>query len=135
MSGHIEMNSAAGTTVDTATVAFPDSQGRPAFTVDFIAQYEGATPSAPPRVVDVVITQLPPDDDAPHVSMQVNGEALMLVPRVRSRRAMVASIAFDDFVKLANADSVVERAFDAELEFGVGQIRMLRTVAQRWSGR
>jgi hypothetical protein len=42
---------------------------------------------------------------------------------------------FDDFIRLTRAGRVVEHAFGAELEFGMGQLRMLRSTAEKWSGR
>jgi hypothetical protein len=134
ISGHIDMRT-TGATVDTAAVVFDDTGGGPGFTVEFVAQYDGARPASPPGVVDMIVTERAPGDDLPRVGLQLNGEPQAVVARPRSARSIVVSLSFDDFVKLASADSVVERAFDTELEFGAGPLRMLRTVAQRWSGR
>jgi len=38
-------------------------------------------------------------------------------------------------VSLANAATLVEQAFDCELEFTPPQLRLLKTVAERWAGR
>jgi hypothetical protein len=127
--------SAEATIVDTRTLTFGPVGERPLFTIDFTAQYGRQPRNVPPTVVDMVITQLPAGDDHPQLTMEVDGEAMPVVPRLRSRRSVVASIPFDDFVALANASSIVERAFDTELEFGDLQLRMLRTVARRWGER
>ena len=68
------------------------------------------------------------------MALSIDGRALPLNTRLRSRRSVVATMSFDEFVRLANADAIVERAFDVDLEFGPGQRRMLRSVAERWSG-
>ena len=66
--------------------------------------------------------------------MRVDGRDLAVVPRARSSKSIVSSISFDEFLRLAYADTVVERAFDKELVFGAGQRRVLRSVAVCWSG-
>jgi hypothetical protein len=134
ISGHHDLNT-AGTGVEAATLGFLDPDGQTAFTIDFVVQYAGARPAAAPAVVDMIITEHPVGEGSPDVSLEVNGAPQPVVARPRTARAVVASMPFDDFEKLANADTIVERAFDTELEFGPGQLRMLRTVAQRWSGR
>jgi hypothetical protein len=48
---------------------------------------------------------------------------------------MVSTIAFSDFLRLAAAGSIVENAFMSELEFGPGQMDLLRSTAARWAGR
>jgi hypothetical protein len=131
---HFEMKGAPGAIVDTSTLVFPGGSAGTEFTIDFVVQYEGPRPKTPPSVVDVVITQYVSSDEHPDMSMQADGQAVDMNPRLRSRRSVVASIPFDEFAKLANADAIVERAFDTELEFGAGQRRMLHAVAQRWSG-
>jgi hypothetical protein len=133
ISGHLDMKGDDGTIVETATLVFPGGDGRPAFTVDFVAQYVGTKPLTPASVIDIVITHLPPNDDRPDVAMQINGQPMELVTRLRSRRSVVASISFNEFLALANADTIVERAFDTELEFGPAQRRLLREAALRWS--
>jgi hypothetical protein len=127
--------------VEYATLQFGDGADD-AFTVDFVARYDwtrrgdsGPRAVVPPKVVDVVITQHPPDEASPRASLQVDGRAVPLVARPATARSVVASMPFDAFVALAHAGAIVERAFDTDLVFGDGQLRMLRTVADRWSGR
>jgi hypothetical protein len=134
ISGHHDLN-IAGTTVDAATLGFLDTDGHTAFTIDFVVQYAGARPTAAPAVVDMIITEHPTGEESPDVALRVNGAPQPVVARPRTARAIVVSMPFDEFEKLANADTIVERAFDTELEFGSGQLRMLRSVTQRWRGR
>lgn len=135
ISSHFEMKGATQDIVHYATLTFSDDTGAPAFTVDFVAQYQGVRPASPPRVVDIVITQIPANDEHPEVRMEADGQPVPLVTRLRNRRSVVASIPFDKFVQLVTAEAIVERAFDTELEFGAGQLRMLRSIAQRWAGQ
>ncbi len=54
---------------------------------------------------------------------------------MKTRRAMVSTISFDDFVRLTTASSIVENAFMSELEFGPAQLSVLRSTADKWAGR
>src|SRR6185295_4202978 len=92
-------------------------------------------PDAAPGAVDMVVTQHPVEDEAPEMMLRVDGEAVPVVTRLHSKRSVVATVSLAEFDRIASAGSVVERAFDAELEFGPGQVRMLRTTADRWLGR
>jgi hypothetical protein len=134
--GHMEWNPATRTTRDSSTLTFGGAENGVTITVDFVTQYEGerALQTTRPRVVDVIVTEHPTGEESPQMTMTVNGEGVPLVPRLHSRRSIVSSISFDDFVRLADAESIVQRAFDVDLVFGTGQLRMLRSVAQRWSG-
>jgi hypothetical protein len=134
ISGLWQWNSATQKMTDTATCTFRGSSAGPLVTIDFVTQYAGQRPTTPPTVVDMVVTQHPPNEDAPEMALSIDGRALPLNTRLRSRRSVVATMSFDEFVRLANADAIVERAFDVDLEFGPGQRRMLRSVAERWSG-
>jgi hypothetical protein len=44
-SGHFEMKGAAQNIVQYATLTFSDDTGAPAFTIDFVAQYQGMRPA------------------------------------------------------------------------------------------
>ena len=134
ISGLQQWNSATQKMTDTATCTFRGSSDGPLVTVDFVTQYAGQRPATPPTVVDMVVTQHPPNEDAPEMALSIDGRSLPLNTRLRSRRSVVATMSFDEFVRLATADAIVERAFDVDLEFGQGQRRMLRSVAERWSG-
>jgi hypothetical protein len=124
------------TTTATATLTFAGNDGGPVLTVDFTTRFRGVgRPTSAPGVVDIIVTQLPVNDDAPEMTMRVNGESLPLATRLHSRRSVAATIPFDEFVRLTNAETIVEQAFDTELEFSAGQLGMLRSTAQRWAGR
>ena len=74
-------------------------------------------PVAAPGAVDIVVTQHPVADDAPEMTLRVDGEAVPVVTRLHSRRSVVATVSL------------------AELEFGQLQVRMLRATADRWLGK
>jgi hypothetical protein len=138
--GHFELKGPQ-TVVEYTTLEFTDGTAYD-FTIDFIARYtpapsrsEGLRAIVPPKVVDIVITQHPVDESSPQAAMQVDGRPMPLVARALSARSVVASIPFDDFVKLTSASTIIQRAFDTELDFGAGQRRMLQSVARRWGGR
>jgi hypothetical protein len=105
-------------------------------TVDFPTRYQGlGRPTSAPGAVDIIVTQLPANDDAPTMTMRANGEAVPIITRLRSRQSIVATLPFDEFVRLVNGDTLVQQAFDSELEFSAGQLRMLRATAERWGVR
>lgn len=136
ITGHFQLDARTQTTTATATLAFAANDSGPRLTIDFTTRYAGmGQPTSPPDVVDVVVTEHPADDESPAMMMSVNGQPLPLAARLHSRRSVAATISFDEFVRLANADAIVEQALGTELEFGTGQLRMLRAQAQRWSGR
>jgi hypothetical protein len=119
-------------TVQHASFMFGDPKA-PVITIEFIAQYLGdpAAPRSVPAVVDMIITA---NDPLPETSLTVNGLSVAQTVRPRTPRAIVSTMTFDEFFALANADAIVQRAFDTELVFGASQLRMLRSVAQRWNG-
>jgi hypothetical protein len=126
----------AGTTIDTVTLTSVGEENGPVLTVDFITMYRGiGEPTTAPSAVDVVVTQHPLNDDRPDMTLRVNGDVLPVVTRLHSRRSIVATVPFAEFVRMTNAQAVTEQAFDTELEFSPEQLRMLRSVAERWSGR
>src|SRR2546422_3274176 len=132
---HWQLDAKGKLTVETATLTFKDSDGRPAVTVDFVARYATERPRNAPTVVDMIVTELSSKDDTPQMTMRVDGEPLPIIGRLRSRRSAVATMPFEDFVRLTNAERIVEQAFDTELEFGRGQMAMLRSTAAKWVGR
>src|SRR5262245_14659810 len=128
----LDMKSGQNITIDTVTLKFGADPSAATFTVDFIAQH--GLPSGPaPVVVDVVMTQHPAGEESPLVTLRVNDEVVPVVARQRHARSIVTSISFTEFQRLTQASSVVERAFDTDLVFGDGQLRMLRSTAERWA--
>lgn len=128
---------ATQTTSVTATLRFAARDDGRTITIDFKTQHRGMAggPHEAPAMVDVVVTQHPSREDTPMMSMRVNGQPQQLAARTYGRESVAATIPFDEFVRLANAASVIEQAFDSELEFSTAQLRMLRNTAERWSGQ
>jgi hypothetical protein len=120
---------------DTFTLTFQNGDGGPMYTIDFIARHEAQQPVASPGVVDIVVTQHPAEDDVPEMNLRVDGQAVPLVTRLRSRRSVVATVSLDELDRIASAGVVVDRMFNTELELGQGQVKMLRSTADRWLGR
>lgn len=118
---------------DTLTLRF-EGDG-PAYTVDFITRHGARDAVAAPGVVDIVVTQHLVEDDKPEMTLRVDGETVPLVARPLGKRSVVASVPLDAFVRVTNAGVIVDRTFNAELEFGAGQLRVLRSVAAQWSGQ
>jgi hypothetical protein len=136
ISGHSNFDARTQTTTVTATLTFTGNDGAPVVTIDFITRYPGAgRPLSAPRVVDVVVTEHAADEERPEMSVRIDGASVPLAARLYSRRSIATTISFDEFVRLVNADAIVEQALGNELEFGNGQLQMLRAEAQRWSGR
>jgi hypothetical protein len=48
---------------------------------------------------------------------------------------VVATVSLAEFDRIAAAGSSVDRTFGVELELGAGQLRLLRSIADRWLGR
>jgi hypothetical protein len=134
--GHMDWDPATRTTRDTSTCTFTPGGDAASITVDFVVQYAGEQAFAVtrPAVVDIIVTEHPANEDTPEMAVDVDGRTLGLLPRPRSSRSVVSTISFEEFLRIANANTIVQRAFDRELVFGEGQRRMLRSVAGRWSG-
>src|SRR5262245_37466797 len=141
ISGHMEIDAKARTTADTVTLTFAAPDDGPTLTMEFLSRYErragraGIVARTPPAVVDIVVSQHTVDEETPAATLRANGEPVPLFTRFRSARAVVSTITFDQFVGLANADTLVEQAFDCELEFTPQQLRMLKSTAERWAGQ
>jgi hypothetical protein len=135
ISGNMQIEGKSGTMTDTATLTFQNPDGGPLYTIDFVAHHPVQGPVASPGVVDIVVTQHPVEDDSPEMMLRVDGETVPIVPRLHSKRSVVASISLAEFDRIARADVVVDWTFDTELELGPGQVRMLRLTADRWLGR
>src|SRR5262249_18704515 len=105
-------------------------------TIEYRASYRGPARDVHdvPAVVDVIVSQHPEGAETPTMAVVVDGRPQSLAARVMSSRAVAATISFDEFVRLANADALVPEAFGGALEFSQGQLRMLRNTAARWSG-
>src|SRR5262249_23545150 len=119
----------------TATLRFAANDGGPAMDVDFVTRLVGRERTSASGVVDIVVSQLPGEDEPPAIRIRVDGRDEPLATRLKSRRSIATSVPFDEFVRMANASALVEEAFGAELEFSASQLHMLRTTAERWSGR
>jgi hypothetical protein len=122
----------------TITVIFPSVDDSPAYTIDFVARFVGELgqrPTAPPPVVDIIVTQHPAADEAPAMTMRVDGEAVPLASRLHGQRSMAATIPFDEFIGLANARTIVDQAFDTDLEFSADMLQMFRGRAANWAER
>jgi hypothetical protein len=119
----------------TATLTFTAPDGGPTMTVEFVGRYRRELPQVVPAVVDLVVTQHLPDEDLPRMTLRVNGDTMPLIARPRSARAVVATMTFDQFERLTTAASLMEEAFNTELEFSAPQLRMLKSTADRWAGR
>ena len=135
ISGNMQIDGKAGMITETATFTFQNRGGGQVYTIDFITRHAVWQPVAAPGAVDIVVTQHPAEDDAPEITLRVDGEAVPVVTRLHSRRSVVATVSLAELDRIASAGSVVERTFDTELEFGPGQVQMLRTTADRWLGR
>jgi hypothetical protein len=125
-----------GETLASETLTFRGSDGGPTFTVDFTTRFPGeGRPTSAPGAVDILVTEHLASDDSPAMSMRLNGVPLSLVARLHGRRSVAATVPFDEFVRLTNAEIIVQLAFGTELELSAMQRGMLRSVAQRWAGR
>jgi hypothetical protein len=82
-----------------------------------------------------VVTQHPVEDDTPEMMLRVDGATMPLVTRLHSKRSVVATVSLAELDRITSAGIVVDRTFGAELEFGPGQVRMLKATADRWLGR
>jgi hypothetical protein len=58
-----------------------------------------------------------------------------LVARLHTRRSIVSTIAFGEFLSLTMAGAIIEDAFSSELEFSAAQLGILRATADRWARR
>jgi len=135
VSEQLKMNTASNVTVDTVTLSFTGDPPIPAYTIDFITQYTRQRPMPAPGAVDVVVTQWPSSDDAPAMAIRLDGQIRPLVTRLHSRRSVVSTISLVELQRFAAATSIVERAFDTELEFSPSQLGMLRRIVDGWVAR
>ena len=132
---HWQMVDASTRTVsDTITLSFQGRDGGPVYTVDFITRHPVREPVPASSVVDIIVSQHPPEDDAPVMTWRVDGETVPIVSRLHGTRSVAATVSLSEFDRLTRAERIVERAFDAELEFGPGQLSMLRALAGTWLG-
>ena len=134
ISGNMKAEPGGRVVTDTATLTFAGDAG-PIYTIDFITRHPAMQPVPAPGIVDIVVTERPREDDAPEMTLRVDGATLPLITRLRSSRSFVASVPIADLDRIANAGVVVDRTFGTQLELGPGQVRMLRTIADRWMGR
>jgi len=131
----LRFDTKAQTTAATATLTFAAADGGPTVTIDFLGRYRLQAPRMPPTAVDIVVTQHPVDESTAAMTLRADGELVPLITRFRSARAVVSTISFDEFERLANAGTLVEQAFDSDLEFSPAQLRILSKIAERWAGR
>jgi hypothetical protein len=125
---------ARGRTTATATLRFTGNDGGPWYSVDFVTSFSGLGDRAtsPPTVVDMIVTEHPVNENTPQMTLRVNGDPL--ATRLYSRRSIAATIPLDELLRMTNASTIVEQAFDTELEFSAGQLGNLRTRVQSWAG-
>lgn len=133
--GHTKFDTATNMATDTVTLMFKAADDSQVYTIDFVARHQIQRPVTERGVVDIIVTHLPREDDAPEMTLRVDGETLPLAPRLHSRRSVVASIPLNDLDRITSAGKVVDQTFDTELEFSPGQVKMLRHTADRWLGR
>jgi hypothetical protein len=132
-SSHIDAR--AGTVTETATLTFQDPVQGPVYTIEFMTRHPIGQPVASPGVVDIVVTQHPVEDDTPEMMLRVDGATMPLVTRLHSKRSVVATVSLAELDRITSAGIVVDRTFGTELEFGPGQVPMLKATADRWLGR
>jgi|SRR5215813_3955108 len=133
--GHLHVDPATKLTTDTVTLTFNADDGTTAATVEFVVRYGSDRLRQAPGVVDVIVTEVAAGDERPQMQVEADGQPIPLVGRLRSRRSIVASLPFADFVRLTSADIIVQQAFGTELQFGRVQVSMLRSAAAKWSRR
>ena len=133
--GNSHLDAKAGTVIETATLTFRDPGQGPVYTIDFTTRHPVRQPVASPGVVDIVVTQHPVEDDTPEMMLRVDGATMPLVTRLHSKRSVVATVSLAELDRITSAGIVVDRTFGTELEFGPGQVRMLKATADRWLGR
>lgn len=121
-------------TEHTVTLKFGHNDDRPLYTVEFVTRIADHQPAAP-GVVDIIVTQVQSDDDAPAMALRVDGQTQAVPARLHGRRSIATTMAFDAFAKMTAANTIIYLAFDEELEFSAGQMRMLRATIDRWTGR
>src|SRR4030095_3009588 len=132
--GHLHFDPATKSTIDTVTLTFKNNDDSPAAPVVCVERYAPERLRQAPSVVDMIITEVIAADEQPQLQLEVDGQTVSLNSRLRSRRSYVSSIPFDDFVRLTGADNIVHQAFGTSLQFGRGQMAMLRSTAAKWSG-
>ena len=131
------MDATTRKTTATATLRFTGNDGGPGYSIDFVTSYEGLgdRPTSPPSVVDMIVTEHPANEDVPAMTMRLNGEPLPLATRLYSRRSVASTIPLEALLRMTIADTIVEQAFDTELEFSAQQLGSLRVRVQTWAGR
>jgi hypothetical protein len=130
-----KMDSSSRVITDTMTLVFQSADGGPVYTIDFVTRHPLKEAVPAPGVVDMVVTQLPVEDETPQITLRVDGETVPIVTRLRGRRSVVASLPLAEFDRIAQAGNIVDRTFNTELEFGAGQVGLLRRMADAWIGR
>ena len=132
--GWFTMSGRTDVIVETVSLSFPGQNGGPAFSIEFTARYNRQT-TEPAGVVDMIVSELPGEDDSPRMAMTVDGNTVPLTARLRGRRSMVATIPLAEFAQLARGSAVVGSAFGSDLEFSPAQLGRLGATADRWAGR
>jgi hypothetical protein len=135
VSEQLKFDTASHVTVDTVTLSFAGDATAPTLTIDLITQYIPERPAAPPGAVDVVVSLWPTEDDTPAMTLRVDGQSRPLIARLRGRRSLVSTMSLIDLQRFTAAGSVVEHAFDTDLEFSSTQLVMLRRIVDGWVAR
>src|SRR5262252_148036 len=99
---------ASNTWISTATLTFADTGGDRTFSIDFVTQFPAAEQRpARSRAVDMIVSEHQPTEKTPAMSMRLNGvESLPVTPRFHTSRSVVATLSFDEFLRLADATTV-----------------------------
>jgi hypothetical protein len=135
VSEQLKMDTASQVTVDTVTLSFAGAAMAPTFTIDLITQYIPEQPAAPPGAVDVVVSLWPTEDNTPEMTLRVDGQSRPLITRLRGRRSLVSTMSLLDLQRFVTAGSLVEHAFETDLEFSSTQLVMLRRIVDGWVAR
>jgi hypothetical protein len=69
------------------------------------------------------------------MALRVDGQSRPLIARLRGRRSLVSTISLIDLQRFVTAGSLVEHAFDTDLEVSSTQLVMLRRIVDGWVAR
>jgi len=68
--GQLRFDMAAKSTLETVRLTFNGTDGAPAITVEFVARYATDGPGNAPAVVDMIVTELSAEDQAPQMTCE-----------------------------------------------------------------
>jgi hypothetical protein len=119
-------------------LTFGSANAPTSLAVDFVAREEPKGPSNPPATIEMLVELTTLNSNAPAAPglvLQMDRRPYPLPARIDDRGALVAFVAFNDFVRLTNAPSITGRVFEREFTTSAQQMTVLRTVATRWGRR